>query len=294
MDIKQKYAIIGSGTLGSAVAQKLHEIDLLKLIHARSDRSYKRISEYIPKELIIRNIDDIKSSENIIITVNDSSIKEVVKEIAKFDLNDKFIFHTSGVLKKDVLDNLEIQGAKIAAVHPYQTFHRFTEKVFDNVAWGIDSDKDVFQKAEDFVKCLGGNAIPLKNITEKEKALYHLSAVLASNISVIMLEFAKSTALSSGIDPKKFIPKIVETTIENVFESWNENSQIPLTGPFARGDVKAVKMHYEALKNAGLDADSYLEIAKIASKTAYENELIDERKYNELMKLHFGANNDDS
>jgi predicted short-subunit dehydrogenase-like oxidoreductase (DUF2520 family) len=125
-------------------------------------------------------------------------------------------------------------------------------------------------------------------LNSKEKALYHLSAVLASNLSVVLLEFAKSTSDAAGINAAEFFPKIIETTINNVYDSWKNDKILPLTGPFARGDSQAVMLHQKALKEAGLDNDIYKKLAEIAAKTAFDHGFIDQGQFEKMINSKSG------
>lgn len=284
----KKYSIIGAGTFGSALAQKLQTKGLLNKIYARSDNSYINIKDKISENNIIRILENIVESDNIIIAVKDNSLNDLIKELIAYELDDKLIMHCSGVLKKEVLVNLKQKGAKIAAAHPFQTFYIYSKTVFDNVPWGIDCDTDLYDEIADFVHSTDGKPIDISNIDTKQKALYHLSAVLASNISVILMQFAKSTSDAAGIDAKEFFPKIIETTINNVYESWQKGAEMPLTGPFARGDVNAVSLHQKALAEAGLDDEIYSKLADIAAKTALEHGFINKDQYSEMKKITNG------
>jgi len=44
------------------------------------------------------------------------------------------------------------------------------------------------------------------------------------------------------------IPPIVKTTLENNLHSLSDEKEMPMTGPFARGDFETIRLHLESLK----------------------------------------------
>lgn len=287
----EKYGVIGSGKLGLPLAHKLMINNKLSRILLHSDSSKEKVLKFIPDSNIIFSLLElVRESDFIIIAVNDINLYDIISELAKFDLSDKILVHTSGIYSLEILDRLTEKNAKIAAAHPFQTFYRYTDSLFDDAPWGIECDSEVLPDIETFVKHTSGSPIYLGNITQEQKVLYHLSAVIASNTTIALLDLARDTATAANINYIKFIPKIIETTIQNVYNSWENNDKIPLTGPVARGDSEAIKIHLNALKFAGINPDTYLSLAKMTAHAAFNHKIINSEQLNNILQIQNGEN----
>ena len=291
MKSELKYAIIGSGAVATALIKKLDELSRLAAVFVHSDKSYIKLRSEISEKLIFRNYEDIINlAEIFIIAVNDAAISDVAESLSEYDIFGKLFIHTSGVYTKERLEVLQKGKAKIAAAHPFQTFFSSMPDTLTKVPWGIDSNNADYEHIAEFVELTGGIPVSLNGISKEEKALYHLTAVLASNMGAALLDLTKQTADAAGIDAGVFLPRIIETTINNVYRSWERNSELPLTGPVARADVKAVKLHAESMDAAGLSADSYLKLTQIAADAALRHGLIDAEQYAQIYTITNGDN----
>lgn len=287
-----KYGVIGSGKLGLPLSRELLMNDKLSKILLHSESSKDKVLKHIPDELITYSLAQfINSSDFIIIAVNDINLNTLINTISNYDLTNKTIIHTSGIYGLDIFKKLEDKNAKFASAHPFQTFYRYTEDLFEDAPWGIECDLELLPEIESFVKDTSGIPIYLGNISQEQKALYHLTAVIASNTTIALLDFAHEIASVANIDYKNFIPKIMQTTLENVYNSWDNNEQIPLTGPVARGDAEAIKLHLKAMKNNGLDTRAYLALANLTATSAYNHKLINSEQLNEILNIKHGDDN---
>ena len=87
---------------------------------------------------------------------------------------------------------------------------------------------------------LGGRPF---EVADDKRALYHASAVVASNHLVALLGQAERIAAQAGV-PFEALLDLVGSTLANVVELGPASA---LTGPAARGDTATIRRHVEAL-----------------------------------------------
>lgn len=272
---KFRSGIIGAGQLAAALYQPLCKIYSLEWILVRNS---KRDSLFEGAQ-IIREINKISNPPNIIIlAIGDNEIEEVslkLSNLFKNKLKGIKIIHCSGILPASILDDCAKFGAVTAKVHPYQTLYSARENILEGAGWGIEADNDKDYFAE-FVEALGGKPVFLKPNTD---ALYHGSAVVASNFMNSLLSLAKEMATMAGIKPEDFQTRIIEETITN---NYSEGMDFPLTGPIARADISGIEKHIEALKSRPSALKTYCYLALATTETAKEKGFLSPVQYDKL------------
>lgn len=278
--------IIGAGNVAVTLAKKLEFFAEYEIIaHSNKGRN-NALENGLPPDKITDWYNADLDSGIIIICVKDSDIEDVVIELCEKysdQLSGKLFFHTSGTLPKEVLAKLIAFGARIAAVHPYQTFYYNEIKVLNGIAWGVDSEDSDFETISHFIELTGGKAIKLSAESVKKKALYHISAVAASNFMALSIDLAKEIAEDSGINPKDFLPQILETTLQNNIRQMD--SDLPaITGPVVRGEVEIIAKHIEALGQT-INAVIYKNMCESLALLAFDKGLLSGEKFEQIMEL---------
>jgi predicted short-subunit dehydrogenase-like oxidoreductase (DUF2520 family) len=281
--------IIGTGKLGTTLSEALDRLGRLSWVISRSEESVTRVSGRISAKVEIlsdiRKIDKIPGI--IFITTKDSEIEEVADNLAdQFheNLDGIIIVHCSGILGLNVLNKCNIEGAITVGAHPYQTFFAMKSEDLNGIAWGIEAKNDV-EDLNYLIKELNGKPVLLADETIKLKALYHCSAVVASNFLTALLHNSIKIAETAEIQPMDFIKPIVETTIKNVWDNLEQNHKLSLTGPYARGDVGAISLHLNALKAYPQILEIYVNLAKATSQSAYDSGILNFDNYSKIMNL---------
>ncbi|MDQ1265421.1 MAG: hypothetical protein QG635_571 [Bacteroidota bacterium] len=282
--------IIGIGKLGSLLAGSLYgKIGRLWLL----DSSPEAIAS-LPEEIKLNSemyskLDELTELPDIIIiSVNDSAISKVQLELSVIfgkKLEGKLVIHCSGAMTVDILDDCRKAGAEIAAVHPYQTLFYQRNEVLEGVRWGVECSEESKESISQLISLIGGIPIYLNQIDAAKKALYHCSAVAASNFLTINLALASEIAQKANISAAEFFPPIIRTTIENNLEAILDNKPPPLTGPFARGDIETVKLHIEALRSEPALLKIYCYLSLAAAEISLRNGMLDENSHFQLSKL---------
>lgn len=282
-----KYGIIGAGNIGQILIRKLAAKGKLLWVVESDSKKINNIKETISfKFELFSDISEINIIPSIIIiAVNDTSIENVAEKLS--DILDKrlegvYVFHLSGSLPLKLLSSCKDKGADIFTMHPYQTFYGDDSTALDNAIWAVEKGDVDLNIINNIVSDLGGDYEIFTPETLKNKNLYHLSAVLASNYLILSLSFAKRIAEISGINPAKFLPPILKQTINN-FINYGLNNKLPLTGPIARGDFEIIRKHISALENKPELLEIYANMTKSALKILKLENMINEQEYKSML-----------
>jgi predicted short-subunit dehydrogenase-like oxidoreductase (DUF2520 family) len=279
-----KYGIAGLGNLGTTLAVNLFENGFnLSSIYSRKDESVKQLNELI-KTGFTNNLRILLSESDIVfLTVNDSSIKTVSKEITEkygdIDLKGKLFIHMSGIKTSDEMLDLKKAGALVCSLHPIQTFPcKSTDtNVFNGISCGFEGDKKALSILSDFISYFN---IKILNISKDKKVLYHAAAVVFCNfmscISYMGEELAKDAGIDKDLVYKAFKP-LMEKTLENIAEKGAVSS---LSGPAARKDTMTIQKHIEEIKKSkpGFQ-DVYNALTDIAREMTSKKDKMDGESY---------------
>ena len=186
----------------------------------------------------------------VVIAVPDDAVKAVASGLARAGgpWSGRMVFHTSGLVPAAVLGPLAERGARVASLHPVQSFPSkdLPVSVFRGVSWGIEGDAAAVEDAVAIVRSLRGHAVLL---AARDKPRYHAACALASN-ALVALEWTaaglfRSAGMTEAAAARTLLP-LVQGTLQNVKSLGLEKA---LTGPIVRGDIETVRKHLEALKS---------------------------------------------
>ncbi len=263
--ILSAFSIIGAGrlgvTLGRALSQAGYELKAISDRNPRAAREGRRIIGQ--GRTTASNSKSALAAPVLFLCVPDDSIKSVVREIAPAQENwaGHSVFHTSGIHSSRLLLPLKKKGARIASLHPVQTFASKRDSLarLKGITWGIEGDRDAAEIAKSLVRKLGGHALHLE---KSDKALYHTACSLASNSLLILGEAAVNLLTRTGLGKKQaaaILLPLMQGTLQNVKNFGLEGA---LTGPIARGDVGTVRSHLEVLEKSPEIGDIYRILAR--------------------------------
>ncbi len=250
-DKKYKIAVIGAGKVGVALghllAKKGHTVAAAA---ARSDASLEKAAPYLPGARLTKDVAEATAGTDIVlITTRDSEIKPTCDALAaKGAISpSQTVIHMCGAGSLDILSSARDAGAGVAAIHPIQSLAS-VELAIEKLPgsyFGVTAEGTAKEIAISLVQDLGGKAV---DIDDKNKALYHAAACIASNYLVTLLYAAAEVYKASGMDEAsalKAMLSLVKVTVSNV---GDVGAVAALTGPISRGDAKVIKQHLESLK----------------------------------------------
>jgi predicted short-subunit dehydrogenase-like oxidoreductase (DUF2520 family) len=252
---KLNVAIVGGGKVGSVVGRLLTDRGhRLTAVISRTLRSARGAGRFAGCRTVSTDPGAIATETDIIfIATPHDAIAGVVGNLTDLDhlrFKRLAVCHASGIYDASVLDPLAVKGAKVFSFHPLQTFPRdfAPARILPHVRgifYGVDGTLPAIRVARTLADELDGEIIL---IPPEMRILYHAACVVASNhlttvLRVLERMFQQITG-GRGDFYRVFSP-IIEATLDNV---RNSSPAEALSGPIARGGVRTVQQHLDALR----------------------------------------------
>jgi len=242
-----KLGFIGAGTVGTALSVRLSSKGYQVIaVSSRSQTSAKKLAQAVSGCHAFNNNQDVAdTAELIFITTPDDAIAPVASEIQWH--RGQSVVHCSGALSTDILEPAKKPGAQVGSFHPLQTFASVKQAI-ENISgstFAVEAEEPLLSTLKDMATTLDGHWIELK---ASDKVAYHAAAVIACNYLVTLVKLATDLWQSFNIPQSQatqaLLP-LIRGTIHNI-----DTVGIPqcLTGPIARGDIKTIKKHLDALQ----------------------------------------------
>ena len=286
---KKAICIVGIGKVGSALAIELSDAGYnVKYLIGHRNVAFNKVAKYVKGSVISGKLDEkiAADSDVIFICVQDSEISEIVTELKEYDLKWKFLIHTSGSLSSEEFSPLKVSKKDIASFHPIQTFTKVSQqnnKLLSGIYFGIEGGVDATAFLKTVANKLGGESFTIK---AKDKPLYHIASVIASNFLVANLSIVSEILGKLGVKGKKsyeVYKGIIEQTLNNVKLHGDTDS---ITGPIDRNDKETLLKHKDVLKKEMPEiSDYYKEASKMVSKVAYKKGSLTKKEYGELVRF---------
>ncbi|MBE0711491.1 MAG: DUF2520 domain-containing protein [Candidatus Aminicenantes bacterium] len=261
----KNFSIVGAGRLGTMLGAALVRRGWTAVAIIDKDVRAARESRHIIGQGAATTdfLRLAKAADIVVITVPDDAVGQVAGKLARSGISwsGKTVFHASGLLPARVLEPLRKRGARIASVHPVQSFPRKNAppSIFKGITWGVEGDPAAVAAAEEMVRGLRGNILLL---SEKDKPLYHAACSLASNAMIALGWTASGMLGAAGIGEKAaagILSPLLQGILQNVKDLGPEKA---LTGPILRGDAATVRQHLKALRDDPPARGVYLVMGK--------------------------------
>ena len=240
---------IGAGKVCAALANGLTSAGYrVAAIGSRTQRSAEDIAAQIPScDAVELPEDVIERTDLVFLTVPDDAIAAVAGSVRWRD--DSFAVHCSGGTPLAALAVAEAAGVTVAAFHPLQTFatRDGPPQMLAGSTFALETNSPQLARfLSTMAADLGCSTLALR---AADRALYHVSGVMASNFIVAMIAQAAGLWEHLGSDRSAGLAALlplVRGTVRNL-----ETIGLPdaLTGPIARGDVGTVEGHLNALND---------------------------------------------
>jgi predicted short-subunit dehydrogenase-like oxidoreductase (DUF2520 family) len=277
-----KLGFIGTGTVGSALAVKLHENNYrVTAVSSRTGVSSERLAKQFPGCIAAKDNQQVADmSDLVFITTPDSQISVVVSSVRWHP--GQYVIHCSGADSVESLYPAFEFGAQIGAFHPLQTFASVKQAI-ENIAgstFAIEAEEPLKTILKELAAVLKGTCIEL---TAGDKVVYHAAAVMACNYLTTLVKLADDLWQTFGIprdEATKALLPLLQGTLNNIAAVGIPQA---LTGPVARGDIGTVEKHIEALRREAPDVlNTYCELGLQTIPVALAKGKIDENKAAEL------------
>ncbi|MBZ5536992.1 MAG: DUF2520 domain-containing protein [Acidobacteriia bacterium] len=248
---KPHVVIIGGGrvgqTLGRLLSDQGYVIDSVVCRTSPAARAAQRFTRARRASSLI-SADLFPSAQIVFITTPDARIARTSLLLSRLavDWNGKIIFHTSGALSSRELAALSAKGARVASLHPLQTFPSPIEGVkrVRGIFYTFEGDPGTEAMARKLVRELDGRLVKIR---ARDKPLYHCAGTFACGGLLAPLSVAYELYGKIGIREKTaraMLKPLVNATVEL---AQNSDLRKTITGPISRGDAVSIAGHIRAL-----------------------------------------------
>ena len=254
---------IGAGRLGKTICRLLADKVSIQQIVNSNLSSSQRAVDFIGSGLATP-ITDLQPANIWLIATPDSQIESAYKQLQASGVleNKTIVFHCSGAIGASVLysSNADID---VASVHPIHSFADPQKSLshFPGCHCAIEGQPDAVEVLQTLFESIG--ALPFV-IDSQHKALYHSATVMACNYLVSLMQTSQQILAVAGVDDRNGNPleSLIRQTLDNYLDT---NATSALTGPIARGDVKTVAGHLDALRQES-DGDLWQQVYTVLGK----------------------------
>lgn len=241
-----RIGIVGTGTVGTALATALHKSGYrIACIHDRSEGRAFSLAQAISGSAVHSEVEGIaRSAEIVFLTVPDDAIAEVAKAITW--RRNALAVHCSGAVSLDALASVRKAGGETAGFHPLQSLAGVQNPIsFTGSSVAIEAEGAARELLFSIAYDLGMKPFSLSGA---DRPVYHTAAVIAGNFCTTLLHVA--SLLVRGMEshpesPSDALARLMTGAIDNAVRLGTSQG---LTGPYARGDVGTVEKHVEVLK----------------------------------------------
>ncbi|HPL64111.1 MAG TPA: DUF2520 domain-containing protein [Syntrophales bacterium] len=287
-ETKDRICIIGMGKVGTAVGHLLSCAGYrIVAVASRTAASAEKGASLAAGAVPATPAEAAARADCVLITTSDDAIAAVCRDIAREGCfrKDQKVVHMSGAGGLDLLAPARDAGARVAGIHPIQSFADVPGAIknIPGSTFGIISDPEIRDWCVGFVRDLGG--VPFF-VPEAEKPLYHAAACIASNYLVALMNAVEDIYAGFGLSPdeaKNAFWPLVMGTIRNIESKGTIQA---LTGPIARGDSGTIRKHlrsFAASRPSLLPA--YRELGLLAVDVGLRKGTISAAKADEIKKI---------
>lgn len=243
-------SIVGPGHVGSALAVLAARAGLRVAVGGRRPERARQAALEAGERACACSIDQAASAGRLVLlTVSDPAIEPLCGDLAGRGKlrRGQVVAHCSGLLDSEILAPARQAGCHVGSLHPLATFPTVAAacEAFDYTWCFVEGDQPAVDALEEFSRRLG--AARCVRLRPGRKALYHASAVFACNYLAALLDAAADLAHQAGVADRQALPALeglVRATVDNVLTL---GPAAALTGPIARGDTRAVRLHLDSM-----------------------------------------------
>lgn len=251
----ESVAIVGSGNVATHIATAIFKAGVkIKYLYSPTFSNCKLLADKVCAKAV-ENISDIgKDVDLIILSVKDSAIADIVKQLKEYD---SILVHTSGGINIDVFNGC---SNRCGVLYPLQTFSKNRMIVFNNVPLFIEANNQcVYTEIEEFAKLLSDKVFQANS---ERRKIMHVAAVFACNFTNHCYHIASNILEKEGIPFSTLMP-LIEETNNKINDISPYEAQ---TGPARRNDSEVMASHLNMIEDV-----RYKEIYSLLSKSIIDS-----------------------
>lgn len=276
--MSKKIGFIGAGKVGFSLGRyfKEHHMDVSGY-YSQNPESAKTAAEFTHTRFFENLEYMVGESEVIFITVPDTNIVQVWKQLKQHKIQSKIVCHCSGALTSDIFSDIDVCKAYGYSIHPlfaiHNRFHSYKE--LSKCLFTIEGNEKYLSYFQVLFKEIGN---PVQVIPKEEKVRYHMASAMASNLVVALVHLCETQLQSCGFSEESARAALAPILLSNMQHIISEGCVRALTGPLERGDIGTVEKHLEVLE--GHEREIYKNLSKELLFIAKKKN--PERRYNQM------------
>jgi predicted short-subunit dehydrogenase-like oxidoreductase (DUF2520 family) len=194
----------------------------------------------------------LPEAEIAFLAVPDPEVARVAALLADRLPKTAAVVHVSGSLPLGVLEPARAAGHETGSFHPFQSFpFERGPGAFGGSMIAVDSASPVLAgRLDQLAREIGGRP---RRVPDEQRALYHVAAVLSSNLLLGLVGTASTVLETAGwsrSDALEALLPLLEGVVGNLAARGLEGA---LIGPIRRGDQATVRRHLAELESHGLE-----------------------------------------
>ena len=238
---------VGAGTVGTVLAESLTRAGhRVSKVASRTRASADALADSIAGcESVAGATEVAEECDLVFLTVPDDAIGDVAAGVQWRP--GMAVVHCSGATSLEALERASADGAAVGAFHPLQTFAdpEIGLATLPGSSFGVEAaDPELRATLHRMALELGCTAVDLQ---PEARALYHVSAVMASNHLVALIADAAGLWREFGFDRSSGLRALLPLIRGTVANLERQGLPAALTGPVARGDVGTVERNLGAV-----------------------------------------------
>ena len=231
-----KITLIGAGNVGVHLGKRLHKKKIqIHQVFSRTLSNAKALGVQVNANYT-NQLEAIDGRADIyILAIKDDIIGRVGAQLAQNKtLKKKLIVHTSGAVASTMLKSY---FKRFGVFYPLQTFSKSKKVDFKNIPICVDASKK--KDMERLLELANQISKKVYIISDKERAILHVTAVIVNNFSNHLFHIASDICEKEQVD-FQILQALIEETVLKIQTQSPYQMQ---TGPARRGDKATIEKH---------------------------------------------------
>ncbi len=241
-------AFIGTGRLGGALAQALHQRGVaVQMVANRNTMAAQQLAEKLAGCQAV-DAATAAQADLVFLTVRDDALAPLAAQLPW--RAGQSVVHCSGATEVSVLQPAADAGAAIGGFHPLQIFSDPARAIelLHGSSVAIEGPAALEAQLREIAATLGMH--PLR-LPPGSRALYHGGASYAASFLLSMLQEAASIWASFGIDEAQALQALLPMAHGTLSAAQTKGLSAAVAGPLSRGDAGVIAHHLAALTALG-------------------------------------------
>lgn len=246
-----KIGVIGAGKVGVNITKYFNQKNnyyIFSGFYSKTLDNAIYAKNFTDTKLYNSIYDLVLENDIVIITTTDDEIKNVWNEIKKFNIKNKIFVHCSGSLSSNIFCEADKLKSYKLSFHPLVAVNdkENSYKSFNNVFFTLEGDNEAVKI---FSKILEMNKNNYKILNKNDKTIYHLSAVIFSNLVIGLGNISINLLKKYGFSEKEARLALENLAKNNLDNFFNSGTYKALTGPVERADLNTITRHIDSIKD---------------------------------------------